>query len=66
MQYGAKMLSLKMLKGTYDGLKEPNSILLAASTAKAFFGDAEPVDKLMKIDNNVDVKVTGVYEDLPL
>jgi len=62
---GAKMLTLKMLKGSNEGLKEPNSILLSASTAKAIFEDAEPVGKLMKIDSKLDVKVTGVYEDLP-
>jgi ABC-type antimicrobial peptide transport system permease subunit len=61
----ARMLTLKMLKGNYDGLKDPHSILLSASTAKAIFGNDNPMDKLMKIGNKLDVKVTGVYEDLP-
>ena len=61
----ARMLTLKMLKGNYDGLKDPHSILLSASTAKAIFGNEDPMDKLMKIGNKLDVKVTGVYEDLP-
>ncbi len=60
-----EMLTLKMLKGTRDGLREPHSILLSASIAKAFFGDADPMNQLMRIDNKQDVKVTGVYEDLP-
>jgi len=60
-----EMLSLRMLKGTRGGLKEPHSILLSQSTAKAFFGDADPMNQLMRIDNKQDVKVTGVYEDLP-
>lgn len=59
------MLSLKMLKGTRAGLKDPSSILLSESVAKSFFGDADPMGKTMKIDNNVNVMVTGVYEDLP-
>jgi ABC-type antimicrobial peptide transport system permease subunit len=59
------MLELKMLKGSRSGLKDPHSILLSASVAKAFFGDADPMGKLLKIDNLLDVKVTGVYEDLP-
>ena len=59
------MLSLNMLRGTRDGLKDPNSILLAESVAKAYFGEANPLGKLMKIDNRENVKVTGVYEDLP-
>jgi len=62
---GAKMLSLKMIKGSQDGLKDPNSILLSASSAKAIFGDADAMNQLIKIDNKLDVKVTGVYEDLP-
>jgi putative ABC transport system permease protein len=60
-----EMLTLKMLKGTRNGLKNPNSILLSESVAKTFFGEADPLDKIMKIDNQTDVKVTGVYEDLP-
>ncbi|MBZ5856835.1 ABC transporter permease [Flavihumibacter profundi] len=60
-----EMLSLKMLKGTRDGLKEPYSILLSASVAKAYFGDADPMEKTLRLDNKVDLKVTGVYEDLP-
>ncbi len=61
----AKMLTLKMLKGSNDGLKDMNSVLLSASAAKAIFGDEEPINQLIKIDNKQDVKVTGVYEDLP-
>jgi len=61
----AKMLTLKMLKGTNDGLKDMNSVLLAASAAKAVFGNADPINQVIKIDNKQDVKVTGVYEDLP-
>ncbi|TDE18540.1 ABC transporter permease [Dyadobacter psychrotolerans] len=60
-----EMLSLKMLKGDRAGLKEPNSILLSESVAKTFFGEADPVGKIMQIDNKQNVRVTGVYEDLP-
>jgi ABC-type antimicrobial peptide transport system permease subunit len=60
-----EMLSLEMLGGTRAGLKDPSSILLSASAAKALFGDADPLDKMMRIDNQMDVKVTGVYKDIP-
>ncbi len=60
-----EMLSLKMIKGTRGGLKEPYSILLSASTAKAYFGEVDPMNQVIRIDNKYDVKVTGVYEDLP-
>ncbi len=60
-----EMLTLKMRSGTRAGLKDPYSILLSASVAQAFFGNADPVNKIMRLDNKYDVKVTGVYEDLP-
>jgi len=66
MDKGAdEMLSLKMLKGGYGGLNSPNAILLSSSVAKAFFGNEDPVGRMMKIDSKLDVSVAGVYEDLP-
>jgi putative ABC transport system permease protein len=59
------MLTLKMLKGSRMGLKDQSSILLSAKLAKALFGSADPMNRLLKIDNKFNVKVTGVYEDLP-
>jgi len=60
-----QMLSLKMLKGTRAALNDDHAVILSLSTAKALFGDADPMDKVIKIDNRFDVKVTGVYKDLP-
>jgi putative ABC transport system permease protein len=61
------MLTLEMREGTLDGLKDPHSILLSASTAKAMFGNKPALNRPIKIDNDnkLEVKVTGVYEDLP-
>lgn len=62
---GPDMLTLRMLAGNRDGLKDKSSLLLSASTAKALFGDAAPVNKVIKLDNKDVFKVAGVYEDLP-
>lgn len=59
------MLTLKMLKGNINGLKDPSSVLLSASVAKSLFGDADPLNKIVRIDNQDNYKVAGVYEDLP-
>jgi hypothetical protein len=59
------MLSLEMLEGTREGLRDPHSFLLSASLAKAFFGDADPMNRMMRIGQKLDVKVTGVYKDMP-
>ncbi len=62
---GPSIFDLTMIHGTINGLENPNSVLLSESTAKAFFGDTNPINQVMKIDSKLDVKVTGVYEDLP-
>ncbi|KAA2243379.1 FtsX-like permease family protein [Chitinophaga agrisoli] len=56
---------LKMVSGTPDALKDPSSLLLAQSTARALFGDADPLNQILRLDNKIDMKVAGVYEDLP-
>lgn len=61
----AEMLSLDMLYGSRDGLKDMNSILLSASVAEAYFGSENPLGKVLRMDDQVDVTVTGVYADLP-
>ena len=60
------MLTLKMIYGSRQGLQDAHSILLSQSTSQAIFGDVNPVNQVMKINNALNVKVTGVYEDLPL
>lgn len=60
------MLSIKLLKGAPDlVLKDPYSIILSESLAKAYFDDADPMGQTIRINNKNDVKVTGVYEDIP-
>lgn len=61
----AEMLSLKMISGSASGMEDPATILLSQSTAKAIFKHSDPIDKILKINKNLDVRVAGVYEDIP-
>ncbi|HPN68223.1 MAG TPA: ABC transporter permease [Saprospiraceae bacterium] len=61
----SEMLSLEMIHGAKDGLKDMNSMLLNESVAKAFFGDENPIGKTLKINNKVELQVKGVYRDIP-
>jgi putative ABC transport system permease protein len=60
-----EMLTFTMLTGRANALQDPNAILLSRSLATSLFGTADPMNKLVKIDNKLAVKVAGVYEDLP-
>ena len=60
-----EMLNLKILKGEKDGLREINAIMLNATTSQALFGSEDPIGKVVRVNNEYDMMVTGVYEDIP-
>jgi putative ABC transport system permease protein len=62
---GADMLTLKMVRGTRQGLKDMKSIFLSESLAKKLFPDGDPINQVVKMDAKWDLQVTGVYADLP-
>jgi putative ABC transport system permease protein len=42
-----------------------SDIILTASTARSLFGDADPLGKVVRIDNHSDYTVSAVVEDVP-
>ena len=61
----AEMLSLRMLKGSREGLRQPAGVFLSASVAATIFGNADPLGKTLHLDGQSNALVTGVYEDIP-
>lgn len=60
-----KVFNFNMTKGDpATAISNPNSIVLTKSTAKAFFGDEDPINQIIKIDNDREMKVTGVIDDV--
>ena len=59
------MFSLRMMKGNINALNDPSSILINASLAKTLFGNADAINKMIRLDNKDNYKVAGVFEDLP-
>jgi len=62
---GPEMFTLTMLKGSRNGLSDPSSILISSTVADALFGNTDPLGEIIKIDNSGNLKVAGVYEDIP-
>ncbi|HRG52491.1 MAG TPA: ABC transporter permease [Bacteroidia bacterium] len=61
-----KMFQYPLLKGNAaNALKDAYSIVLSESTAKALFGDADPMGKQVRLDNENDLTVTGILKDVP-
>jgi len=60
------MFTCKFIKGNpATALAEPNTIVLTQAAAKAFFGSADPINKVLKINNDQQVKVTAIIADIP-
>jgi ABC-type antimicrobial peptide transport system permease subunit len=59
------MFTVRMVKGNINALSDPSTILINASLAKTLFGDTDPINKMIRLDNKDNYKVAGVFEDLP-
>ncbi len=46
-------------------LSEPFSVVIAESVSKKYFGNQNPIGKILKFKNHLDLKVTGIVQDLP-
>jgi ABC-type antimicrobial peptide transport system permease subunit len=61
-----EMFRFPMLKGSPDNaLDHPRSIVITESLSKALFGNNDPLNQTIKLDNSYELKVTGVLKDLP-
>lgn len=47
-------------------LSGPWQIALSESAARRFFGNSNPINQVLKVDNDFQYKVTGVYRDFPV
>ncbi|MBV8252820.1 MAG: ABC transporter permease [Chitinophaga sp.] len=55
----------KVISGDVSMLQVPNSIVLTQSTAKSLFGNEDPINKIVRLENQQDLRVTGVLADVP-
>ena len=60
------IFSWNFIKGNAaTALHDAYSIVLTQSTAKAFFGNDDPINKVIRVDNEYDAKVTAIVDDVP-
>lgn len=46
-------------------LTEPKTALVTERIAKRFFGETDPIGKIIRLDNKLDFRIDGVLQDLP-
>jgi putative ABC transport system permease protein len=64
-----RVLGFELVKGDPEtALAGPNQVVLPESTARRYFGDEDPMGKVLRIDTNYsdeDYRITGVMRDVP-
>jgi putative ABC transport system permease protein len=59
------MFSYKVIKGKAQGaLAEPNTAVITESAAKKYFGNQDPIGKIISRNKKVDYKITAVTADM--
>ena len=62
-----EMFRFPFIKGDpATALQDPHSIVFTENTAHKYFGDEDPMGKVLRVNNVADLKVTGVIKNLPL
>jgi ABC-type antimicrobial peptide transport system permease subunit len=61
------MFSFPLLAGSRQAvLNDQHAIVLTEKMAKKIFGDEDPLNKVIRLDNTRDVTVSGVLKDVPM
>lgn len=62
-----QMFTFPMLEGNpATALNDVHAIVLTQSTARALFGDADAMGKIVRVDNKENMTVTGILKDPPV
>ncbi|MEQ6122108.1 ABC transporter permease [Reichenbachiella sp. MALMAid0571] len=60
------LFKIDLIRGNpKTALSDPKTIILSEKVAKRFFGDQDPLDKTLMVNNQLPVKVTGVFKEVP-
>ena len=60
------MFSWKFIKGNAaNAISDPSSIVLTQSAAKSFFGNKDPLNQILRIDNENNLRVSAIVADPP-
>jgi ABC-type antimicrobial peptide transport system permease subunit len=62
-----EIFTFPIIKGDIKNVfPDAHSIVLTEKTARKYFGDEDPMGKIIKVQNKFDFKVTAVLKDVPI
>ena len=59
------MFGFRILNGSTAAATDPSTALISESLATRLFGKTDPIGQTIKVDNQLPLRIGGVYADLP-
>jgi ABC-type antimicrobial peptide transport system permease subunit len=59
------MLDFPLLSGSAADLEAPNTVLVSEKMANKYFGSTNALGKIIRLNNQTDLRVVGILRDLP-
>ena len=60
------VFDINLIEGDrHTALNDPFSMIITPGMAHKYFGDADPVNKFIRLDNQINVRISGIFEPLP-
>lgn len=61
-----QVFDFELISGNKDKvLMEPGNVVLTEATAKKYFGNEDPVGKILTLDKTIQLKVSGIARNIP-
>ena len=61
-----RIFSYQLIAGDrMTALSKPYAVVITQSTAKKYFGEVDPMGKILSVNGSRDYEVTGIVEDIP-
>ncbi len=61
------ILNFPLIEGDKNNiLTEPNTAIITHRIAEKFFGNNNPINQIIRVENKWDFRITGILQDLPL
>lgn len=61
-----EIFNFPLIEGAHGSvLNEPNTAIISERIAKKYFGDDSPLDKVVRFNNHIYFKITGVLKNIP-
>jgi putative ABC transport system permease protein len=60
------VFDIALLEGDrHNALTDPYSVIITPEIAHKYFGNTDPINKVIRLDNQYNFKVTGIFQPLP-